>query len=109
MNPKQITLNGPLDVLAMVPAALGFHPQESAVLLGFGGVGSFHARVDLPPTLEHAGLVADALVPAAQRNGITEAVIVIYSSDPDLAGAVALTCLIGFLEAEIWVHQVMRV
>jgi len=108
MNPKQITLNGPLDVLAMVPAALGFHPQESAVLLGFGGVGSFHARVDLPPTLEHAGLVADALVPAAQRNGITEAVIVIYSSDPDLAGAVALTCLIGFLEAEIWVHQVMR-
>ena len=43
-----LTARGPEDLLAAVPVVLGFHPQESLVMLTFGALRSFHARLDLP-------------------------------------------------------------
>ena len=40
---------GPADLLALVPGLLGFHPEDSVVLLTVGDARQpFHARVDLP-------------------------------------------------------------
>jgi hypothetical protein len=45
----RVTLRTPLDALALVPFALGFHPERSLVLLTTTPDGRpFHARVDLP-------------------------------------------------------------
>jgi hypothetical protein len=45
----RVTLRTPFDVLALVPFALGFHPERSLVLLTTTPDGRpFHARVDLP-------------------------------------------------------------
>ena len=50
MNPRPgPRITSPADFLALVPTALGFHPEESLVLVAIGGeVGDLHARVDLP-------------------------------------------------------------
>ena len=58
----KLTTRTPEDVLAAVPVVLGFEPLESVVMLTFGGVETFHARVDLPPPAE-----ADEAVVAAAR------------------------------------------
>jgi hypothetical protein len=48
-EPPRVTLRSPLDVLALVPYSLGFHPERSLVLLTTTPQGRpFHARVDLP-------------------------------------------------------------
>lgn len=45
----KVSLRTPLDALALVPFALGFHPERSLVLLTTTPEGQpFHARVDLP-------------------------------------------------------------
>ncbi len=52
---KKLTARTPEDLLAAVPIILGFHPEDSVVMLTFGAAGgppgagdAFHARVDLP-------------------------------------------------------------
>ena len=46
---RTLRAKNPEDLLAMVPQVLGFHPEESLVLLTLGeATDRFHARVDLP-------------------------------------------------------------
>ena len=61
----------PTDLIAIVPAVLGFHPQDSVVLLTFGPPGgAFHARVDLPVEAAEQEAVADVLVDAVAANRV---------------------------------------
>jgi hypothetical protein len=77
------------DLVAMVPLVLGFHPQDSVVLLTFGGPRSFHARVDLPLGLEEQQEVAATLARAAVRNEVGSAAVLLYTDDVAAAQAQA--------------------
>lgn len=77
------TARGPVDLLAMVPWLLGFHPRDSLVVLTFGVPGgSFHARVDLPTRPEDQRCVADHVLRAVRHNGVPAVALVCYSTDP---------------------------
>ncbi|HSX66967.1 DUF4192 family protein, partial [Nocardioides sp.] len=80
----------PEDLLAVVPAVLGFHPEESLVMLTFGGRRSFHARVDLPEEPGHVGAVVDMLLTPALRQRPDTVLFVAYSTDAVRAAATAL-------------------
>src|ERR1700712_6060955 len=65
-TPSTFVARSPVDLVALVPMVLGFHPSDSVVLLTFGPPGgSFHARVDLPVSAAAQEEVADVLAPAA--------------------------------------------
>jgi hypothetical protein len=72
----------PEDLLAAVPVALGFEPQDSVVMLTFGGPTPFHARIDLPPPGDPAALtsVIDALLDPCRRHRTGRVVFVLYGS-----------------------------
>lgn len=80
----------PEDLLAVVPAVLGFHPEESLVMLTFGGRRSFHARVDLPEEPGHVGRVVDMMLTPALRQRPETVLFVAYSSDAARAASTAL-------------------
>jgi hypothetical protein len=80
----------PEDLLAVVPAVLGFHPEESLVMLTFGGRRSFHARVDLPEEPGHVAQVVDMLLTPALRQRPETVLFVAYSTDPARAASTAL-------------------
>jgi hypothetical protein len=86
---QPLRARGPADLLALVPGLLGFHPEQSVVLLTVGeAVTPFHARVDLPgdpvQIEEQAGYLADV----AAHHGTTRVAVVVYSVDAGLAEAV---------------------
>lgn len=62
------TTRTPVDLLAVVPYLLGFHPEESLVVVTFG-TEPFHLRVDLP------GAAATGPDPEAVREHLTGAVV----------------------------------
>ena len=80
----------PVDLAAVVPIVLGFQPEESIVMLTFGGPRPFHARLDLPSAKELPHAIETLLVPAV-RLGVASIALLIYSSRPRVA-RVALQC-----------------
>lgn len=87
-GPRTFTARTPADVLALVPVLLGFTPQDSIVMLTFGGSRSFHARVDLPRGHDdHGGIdeVVTQLLGPVRRHGVGRVVLVLYTGDPVLA------------------------
>lgn len=83
---KTLTVRSPEDILALVPYVLGFLPEDSLVLLTAGEEGhSFHARIDLPDDPADLDLVVEPLVDAALRNGVRQAMLVLYTDDACLA------------------------
>jgi hypothetical protein len=86
---RTLKADSPADLLAVVPYILGFHPEDSVVLLTVGdATHSLHARVDLPQEPEEIDLVVDNLTEAAGRNGLRQAALVLYCDDECLAEAV---------------------
>jgi hypothetical protein len=87
---KRLTAKNPGDLLAMVPYVLGFHPEDSVVILTLGDAGHrFHARVDIPTDpVDIAGLV-DYLAGVVRANRLTAAALVVYCDDEKVAEAVA--------------------
>ena len=79
-----MTARCPEDLLAFVPVALGFVPQQSVVLLTFGAGPSFHARVDLPSHESDVPFVIEALVDPCLRHDVERVVIVLYAAAPSL-------------------------
>ena len=77
--PLSLTARTPEDLLAVVPIALGFEPEESLVMITLGGDPSFHARVDLPATAADLDAVVASLVAPARRHRVPRAVLVAYS------------------------------
>lgn len=78
-----IKAHGPADLLAMVPALLGFEPRNSVVLLGFSGKRTCGAlRYDLPDQ-SHERHVIDRMVATLLRiPGLDNVVIVIRTDRP---------------------------
>ncbi|MGZ4437624.1 MAG: DUF4192 domain-containing protein [Nocardioidaceae bacterium] len=80
---------GPADLLALAPAVLGFHPEESLVVMTLGDAAEpFHARLDLPdPPDVHAAV--EHLVAAARRHGVAAVALLLYTRDAPAADSVA--------------------
>lgn len=72
----------PEDLLAAIPVTLGFEPQESIVMLTFGGATPLHARIDLPsrgdPDALHA--VVTALLEPCLLHTTPRVVFVLYGA-----------------------------
>jgi hypothetical protein len=90
--PRTLRLRHPADLLAAVPGLLGFHPEDSVVLVTVGDAATpFHARVDLPAGPDEVDEVADELVPVAAQARVTRVALVLYTDDAALAGLVVET------------------
>jgi hypothetical protein len=78
----------PADLLALVPGLMGFHPEDSVVVVTVGAARHpFHARVDLPDDPVGVEDLAGHLAEVAGRHGLTQVAAVVYSSDAGLAEA----------------------
>lgn len=90
LPPNAYVARSSVDLIALVPLVLGFHPQDSVVLLTFGGPGrSFHARVDLPVSAGDQEDVADVLGQAVSANHLARAALVLYSEDEQVCAAMS--------------------
>ena len=72
----------PEDLLAVVPVTLGFEPEDSIVMLTFGGRTPPHARIDLPPRGDPEALdvVITSLLDPCRRHRVERVVFVLYGS-----------------------------
>jgi hypothetical protein len=98
----------PEDVLAAVPVVLGFEPEQSLVMLTFGGKENLHARVDLPPPDEVDDGVAELLEPALLHEA-TRVLFVVYADDSRASRLAMRRLRRAFGEAGIDVVEVLRV
>ena len=99
-----------VDLVAIVPVVLGFHPRDSVVLLTFGAPGAaFHARVDLPIAMDEQEEVAELLVGAAVANRVERAAVLVYTDDAEVGHAQSSLLLGRLLEREVEVIDVLRV
>lgn len=104
-----LTARRPEDLLALVPLVLGFRPAESLVMLTFGGVRAFHARLDLPPPdARLLAEVAESLVTPALVQEVHHVAFVVYSQDATLAAALGAALVPTFLASGIGVVDVLR-
>ena len=82
---RTVRASGPTDLLALVPRLLGFHPQDSVVIITVGdATHRFHARVDLPADPVTTEEVTSYLVDVAAQNGVRALAVVVYSDDAPL-------------------------
>jgi len=108
-RPTKLTARGPADLIALVPVVLGFHPQDSVVLLTFGpAAGSFHARVDLPVAAAEQEEVAGLLLGAVLRNEVRQAALVLYTDDVRAAESQAELVAGRLVEHGVDVIDVLR-
>jgi hypothetical protein len=83
---RTLHASGPADLLALVPRLIGFHPEDSVVVLTVGPAGEpFHARVDLPPDPRGLADLADYLVEVAVRHRVSRLAAVVYTDEQLLA------------------------
>lgn len=96
------------DMLAVVPVVLGFEPEDSIVMLTFGGRRSFHARVDLPPPEDVDDCVTSLLGPA-RHHGVRQVLFVLYSPDDRQVRRAARALRRRFRQAGLQVLDVLQV
>ena len=80
---QRVRLSGPAEIVEAVPHLVGFHPEDSLVVVALKGkrrrVGVV-ARIDLPGA-EHAVACADYVVGFLRRDGASSAIAVCYPPD----------------------------
>ena len=103
------TARRPVDLVAVVPHVLGFHPQDSAVLLTFGPGESFHARVDLPLDADDQCAVVDMLADVVAQHGVGRVALLLYTSDPWAAATFHDAAVPRFVRDGVEVIDVLRV
>lgn len=109
-KPRTLVARTPTDLLAAVPCVLGFHPEDSLVLLTFTPEGgSFHARVDLPGGAEHLPELCSVLLQAALRNRVDRVALVAYTPDAGLAHTVLHAVHDAFDAQDVDVVELLRV
>jgi Domain of unknown function (DUF4192) len=110
MTPTRTVLaGGPEDLLALVPALLGFHPEHSLVVMTVGHADNrFHARVDLPTEPEEREELAGYLAGVAVRNGVRAVALLVYSDDPEPAGVLVAALAARLEEASLHVVCAIR-
>ena len=103
----------PLDLLAVVPYAIGFHPDDSVVVLTFGdaatGRESFHARVDLPVVAQEQERVVALLEDVLTRRGCAQVAVLFYTEDAGAAYAFGELLVPRLLAAGLEVIDTVRV
>lgn len=83
---RTLHASGPADLLALVPRLIGFHPEDSVVVITVGAAGEpFHARVDLPSDPRGLDELAAYLTEVALRHQVGRLATVVYTSDAELA------------------------
>lgn len=80
-TPHRFTARSPEDLLAFVPLALGFVPEESVVVVALGRSGP-QARVDLPDDVARARALGLALAQTCRRHGVERVAVIGYTPDP---------------------------
>ncbi len=75
-----------MDLIALVPYVLGFHPADSVVLMTFGAAEPFHARVDLPTSPEDQAQVTTLLHDVVLNHAVSTVAVLVYSDDVEAAG-----------------------
>jgi hypothetical protein len=109
-DPSTFVARCPTDLIAVVPGVLGFHPQDSLVLLTFGPPGgAFHARVDLSAESDEQEAVADVLADAVRTNRVRRAAIVLYTHDIEAASSQSALLVERLLDLAVDVITVLRV
>jgi len=115
---EPFTARSPVDLLAVVPYAIGFHPEDSVVLLAFGSRGSgrsrrggetFHARVDLPLVEHQQREVARMLLEVVRRHRVGMVGLVLYTDDVAAALLFADLLVPDLLRDGVDVIDVIRV
>ena len=105
---KTLKARSPEDLLAVVPIVLGFHPEDSIVMLTFGPPGeTFHARVDLPGPDQVPDAVAP-LLQAAVRNRVDRVAFILYTREAALGWSAAAILTSEFGGAGLDVVAVLR-
>jgi len=108
-----LTARNPEDVLALVPVVLGFEPRHSLVMLTFGGVHQFHARIDLPSASVPldgrvtAGLSGSLIRPALEHE-VERVVLVLYTGDGLRARRIGRALISDFESVGIAVIDVLQ-
>jgi hypothetical protein len=90
--PSTLTARTPEDLLAVARVVLGFDPDDSVVMLTFGGPGPFHARVDLPPPrcgADELRQLARTLLRPALLHRVDAAVLLLFTDDERAARRVS--------------------
>ncbi len=109
-DPSTFLARTPTDLVAVVPAVLGFHPQDSVVLLTFGPPGgAFHARVDLPVAAAEQEAVAEVLVDAVLANRVRRAAVLLYTEDVEVALSQGELLVGRLLDRDVDVIEMLRV
>lgn len=87
MNRSPMRISSPADLLALVPCVLGFHPEDSLVLVVLAGEGgsNLHARVDLTPDLTELRAGVASLMTAVRRSEASMVALIAYTDDQVLA------------------------
>ncbi|RJQ82342.1 DUF4192 domain-containing protein [Pseudonocardiaceae bacterium YIM PH 21723] len=99
-TPTIASLSGPAEMLASVPAMLGFHPENSLILIGLTGQGrtlrhSVTMRHDIPEP-PHYNAVIDTMLKPMTRHGITSVCpIIVHPPDDDGPPATDLVERVG--------------
>jgi hypothetical protein len=79
-----LRIKSPADLLALVPSVLGFHPDESIVLVVTAGeAGQLHARLDLPRDEEEAVETVRVLLNAVSRAEARQVALIAYGVDEE--------------------------
>lgn len=103
-----LTASDPEDLLAAVPVVLGFHPEDSLVMLTFGAREQFHARLDLPSGPEHIPDCVEAVLRPALIHQVRAVVFVLYTADDELCVPLARALTQRFAERGIRVLDCLR-
>ncbi|MCW2785884.1 MAG: hypothetical protein JWP74_2401 [Marmoricola sp.] len=118
------SVSSAVDLLAIVPYVIGFHPEDSAVLLTFGGPGSsprdpgrsgrtvspsFHARVDLPVSEHEHRATATMLREVVVRHRSSLVGLVLYTEDVAAASLFADLLTTGLRIDGVEILDVVRV
>lgn len=107
-QPTPIKINGPGDLVAVVPHLLGFAPESSLVVVGLDESGiQCTFRVDLPERTEDADHVHD-FVAQLVRNNCDRVIAIVYGPEP-IALAVASVTGRRLDAAGIEVFDILRV
>lgn len=110
LNATRMVAHDSLDLVAMAPLMLGFHPADSVVMLTFGAPGrTFHARVDLPADEAGQEAVTRTLVGAATTHRVERVALLLYSGDREAVDAQALLLVGTLLFHDVSVVDVLRV
>jgi hypothetical protein len=107
--PKTFTARRPVDLIAVVPYVLGFHPEDSVVLLTFGPGEAFHARVDLPADEDAQLAVVDMLASVVDRHRVGRVALLLYTEDAWVAATFHDAAVPVLVRGGVEVVDVLRV